>query len=223
MAVTDEAIEKIKEMIVSGVLKPGDRLPKEDLLAVELGLSRSSLREAVRALTLVRVLDVRQGDGTYVTSLDSRLLLDAVSFVVDFHRDDSVLFFLEVRRIIEPAATRMAARRITDEQVQGLRDILAKISPGSSAEELVANDLTFHRTIAQYCENPVLVSLIDSMSIPTTRARVWRGLTQEDAVRRTITEHYGIVDALARRDPEVAAARCAVHIAAVEDWLRQAI
>lgn len=222
MAVTDEAIEKIKGMIVSGVLKPGDRLPKEDLLAEGLGLSRSSLREAVRALTLVRVLDVRQGDGTYVTSLDSRLLLDAVSFVVDFHRDDSVLFFLEVRRIIEPAATGMAARRITDEQVEGLREILAKVTPSSSAEELVANDLTFHRTIAEYCQNPVLVSLIDSMSIPTTRARVWRGLTQEDAVRRTITEHHGIVDALARREPEVAAARCAVHIAAVEDWLRQA-
>ena len=69
VAVTDEAIERIKSMIVSGELQPGDRLPREDELAAELGLSRSSLREAVRALALVRILDVRQGDGTYVTSL----------------------------------------------------------------------------------------------------------------------------------------------------------
>lgn len=60
MAVTDEAIEKIKGMIVSGALRPGDRLPKESELAAELGLSRNSLREAVRALSLIRILDVRQ-------------------------------------------------------------------------------------------------------------------------------------------------------------------
>src|SRR5262245_48960983 len=75
MAVTDEAIEKIKGMIVSGALRPGDRLPKESELAADLGLSRNSLREAVRALSLIRILDVRQGDGTYVTSLDPQLLL----------------------------------------------------------------------------------------------------------------------------------------------------
>ena len=75
MPVTDVAIDKIKDMIISGELAPGDRLPKEAELAQRLGLSRSSLREAVKALCLIRVLDVRQGDGTYVTRLDSELLL----------------------------------------------------------------------------------------------------------------------------------------------------
>src|SRR5947199_4941053 len=113
MAITDEAIERIKEMIVSGQLRPGDRLPKEADLASRLGLSRNSLREAVRALSLVRVLDVRQGDGTYVTSLRPELLLDAVAFLADFHRDDSLLHLLEVRRILEPAATAMAAQAMS--------------------------------------------------------------------------------------------------------------
>ena len=109
MAVTDEAIEKIKEMIVSGALQPGQRLPKEADLATDLGLSRNSLREAVKALSLMNILDVRQGDGTYVTSLESPLLLEALSFIVDFHRDDQVLEFLAVRRILAPAATAPAS------------------------------------------------------------------------------------------------------------------
>src|SRR5438067_13663850 len=94
MGLTDSAIEHIKEMIVSGELRPGDRLPKEADLATRLGLSRNSLREAVRALSLVRVLDVRQGDGTYVTSLRPALLLGALALVADFHRDDSPLHLL---------------------------------------------------------------------------------------------------------------------------------
>jgi DNA-binding FadR family transcriptional regulator len=87
VAVTDEAIEKIKALIVSGTLRAGDRLPKEADLAAGLGLSRNSLREAVKALSLVNILDVRRGDGTYVTSLEPTLLLEALSFIVDFHRD----------------------------------------------------------------------------------------------------------------------------------------
>ncbi|MES2866630.1 MAG: GntR family transcriptional regulator, partial [Actinomycetota bacterium] len=73
MAVTDEAIEKIKAMIVSGELSPGDRLPPEKELSERLGLSRNSMREAVKALEVIRVLDVRRGDGTYVTSLEPHL------------------------------------------------------------------------------------------------------------------------------------------------------
>ncbi len=116
MAVTDEAIEKIKGMITSGALRAGDRLPREADLAAELGLSRSSLREAVRAQSLVNILDERRGDGTYVTSLEPRLLLEALSFIVDFHRDDTVLEVLRVRRILEPAATAMAAERTTTKE-----------------------------------------------------------------------------------------------------------
>ena len=109
MAVTDEAILKIKEMIVSGELAPGDRLPPEKELSESLGLSRNSLREAVKALELIRVLDVRRGDGTYVTSLEPSLLLEALSFVADIHQDASVLELFEVRRILEPAAAALAA------------------------------------------------------------------------------------------------------------------
>ncbi|WP_225845724.1 FadR/GntR family transcriptional regulator [Streptomyces sp. HPF1205] len=223
MAVTDEAIEKIKEMIVSGALRPGDRLPKESELAAGLGLSRNSLREAVRALSLIRILDVRQGDGTYVTSLDPQLLLEALSFVVDFHRDDTVLEFLQVRRILEPAATAMAAALITEEELDVLERGLDALGPQPSVEELVTADLAFHRGIVQGCGNSVLCSLLDGLSGPTTRARVWRGLTQEDAVARTLREHRAILGALRDRDAEAARSWATVHVASVEQWLRSTL
>lgn len=223
MAVTDEAIEKIKEMIVSGALRPGDRLPKESELASDLGLSRNSLREAVRALALMRILDVRQGDGTYVTSLDPQLLLEALSFVVDFHRDDTVLEFLAVRRILEPAATAMAVAHITDEELSALGAGLDALGPEPAVEELVAADLDFHRRIVLCSANSVLVSLLDGLSGPTTRARIWRGLTQQDAVSRTLHEHRAILGALGDRDAEAARSWATVHIASVEMWLRSAL
>ncbi|MEU3529633.1 FadR/GntR family transcriptional regulator [Streptomyces sp. NPDC038707] len=222
MAVTDEAIEKIKDMIVSGALRPGDRLPKESELAAGLGLSRNSLREAVRALSLIRILDVRQGDGTYVTSLDPQLLLEAVSFVGDFHRDDTVLEFLAVRRILEPAATAMAAFRIGEAELDALSARLDALGEAPSVEELVAADLEFHRSIVRCAGNSVLCSLLDGLSGPTTRARVWRGLTEEDAVGRTLREHRAILGALRDRDAEAARSWATVHIASVERWLRSA-
>jgi DNA-binding FadR family transcriptional regulator len=223
VAVTDEAIEKIKAMIVSGALQAGDRLPREADLATELGLSRSSLREAVRALALVNILDVRQGDGTYVTSLQAPLLLEALSFIVDFHRDATVLEFLRVRRILEPAATAMAAERITPQESGELRDLLDQLGPHPEIEELVANDLEFHRRIAACSGNSVLCSLLETLSGPTTRARVWRGLTQSGAKESTLAEHRAILNALTTHDPEVARSWATVHIASVEDWLASAL
>ena len=147
MAVTDEAIEKIKAMITSGALRAGDRLPKEADLAAALGLSRNSLREAVRALALVNILNVRRGDGTYVTSLEPHILLEALNFIVDFHRDGTVLEFLQVRRILEPAATAMATERISLEEVESLQALLDSLGPNPDPEELVEKDMEFHRRI----------------------------------------------------------------------------
>ncbi|MFF8879070.1 FadR/GntR family transcriptional regulator [Streptomyces flaveolus] len=223
MAVTDEAIEKIKGMIVSGALRPGDRLPKESELAAGLGLSRNSLREAVRALSLIRILDVRQGDGTYVTSLDPQLLLEALGFVVDFHRDDTVLEFLAVRRILEPAATAMAASRIGERELDELGDRLDALGDDPSVEELVAADLEFHRAVVGASGNSVLCSLLEGLSGPTARARVLRGLTEEGAVGRTLDEHRAILAALRDRDGEAARSWATVHIASVERWLRSTL
>jgi GntR family transcriptional regulator, transcriptional repressor for pyruvate dehydrogenase complex len=223
VALTDEAIDKIKQMIISGRVRPGEKLPREADLAAELGLSRNSLREAVKALTLINVLDVRQGDGTYATSLAPSLLLEALSFIVDFHRDDTVLDFLEVRRILEPAATALAAIRMPDEDRIELGKVLDAADASMPMEEFVAADMEFHRQIAIGSRNSVLPSLVDSMSAPTTRARIWRGMTETGAQERTLGEHRAIYRAIMSRDADLARSCATIHIAGIESWLRTAL
>ena len=224
MGVTDEAIEKIKQMIVSGELQPGARLPREADLAERLGLSRNSLREAVRALTLVRILDTRQGDGTYVTTLEPDMLLDAVSFLGELNQDRTVLDVLEVRRELETIAAGLAAQRASEDAVAELRRLLEDpAGRGDDVEALVANDLAFHRAIGEASGNPVLASLLDGLSGTTTRARIWRAITQRGALARTHAEHRAIFDAIEARRPKLARAWAAVHVAGVEEWLELAI
>jgi GntR family transcriptional regulator, transcriptional repressor for pyruvate dehydrogenase complex len=221
VAVTDDAIVKIKDMIVSGALGPGDRLPPEKELSETLGLSRSSLREAVKALEVIRVLDVRRGDGTYVTSLDSQLLLEAMSFVVDLHRDDSILEILAVRRMLEPQAAALAARTITDDQLDALEQPFTELS-GADLDALIAHDIAFHGAIATATGNEYLAGLLDSLSSRTQRARVWRGITEGGSVERTVGEHRAILAALREHDAELAHALMLAHVSGVEQWMRKA-
>jgi GntR family transcriptional repressor for pyruvate dehydrogenase complex len=223
MAVTDEAILRIKEMILTGELAPGGRLPPEKELSERLGLSRSSLREAVKALEVIRVLDVRRGDGTYVTSLEPRLLLEAMSFVIDLHDDQSVLEIFAVRRILEPAAAALAARHAGEEALSSLRQAIDTVDHASDVEGLVEHDLEFHRGIAEATGNSYLASLLDSLSSHTVRARIWRGITQENAVYRTLQEHHAILDAIVAGDADLASALTVVHVSGVEQWLRSAL
>jgi GntR family transcriptional repressor for pyruvate dehydrogenase complex len=220
VAVTDEAILRIKEMIVSGELRAGERLPREADLAGRLGLSRSSLREAVKALSVIRVLDVRQGDGTYVTRLEPRQLLETLSFVVDFHQDDTVLEVLEVRRILEPAASAMAANHPDSGTAARLYGLCDRMDV-AELPELAVLDGEFHRVIAEASGNTYLARLLDSLSGSIVRARAWRDITQTGSTRRCLREHRSIADAVAAGQPELARAWATIHIAGLEQALRQ--
>jgi DNA-binding FadR family transcriptional regulator len=221
MAVTEDAIERIKAMIVSGELEPGRRLPKEDELAGQLGLSRSSLREAVRALTAMKILVVRQGDGTYVSSLEPRLLLQGLAFAADVSRGETVLHLLQVRRMLEAGATGRAAGVVTDELLEELRHALARGAAAASVEEFVRHDVAFHRTIVDALANPVLSMLLEGLSTQTQRVRVLRGVDAAQAVADAQREHEAILFALQARDAELAAACAAAHVAGVERWVRE--
>jgi GntR family transcriptional repressor for pyruvate dehydrogenase complex len=223
VALTDDAIDRIRGMIVSGDLEPGQRLPPEKELSELLGLSRNSLREAVKALELVNVLDVRRGDGTYVTTLEPSLLVEAFSFVMEFTRDSSLRELLEVRTILEPAASALAVGRLGDDELEQLRQMVDDASEASGVEQLVAHDLEFHRLIARGSGNAYLSSLLDALGTETVRARIWRGITEEGAVERTLTEHRRIVDALVAGDAELVRSLVTAHVDAVEAWVRRSM
>jgi DNA-binding FadR family transcriptional regulator len=220
-SVTDDAIEKIRELIVSGHWGPGDRLPREADLAAELGLSRNSLREAVRALSLLRVLEVRQGDGTYVSSLKPDLLLESTGFVTHLLSDQTMLQLFEVRRLLEPAAAAMAAVRMDEAGHQALKGELGRMLVAEGVEDLVEADVAFHALVAGAAGNSVLSSLLASLSTRTMRARLWRGRAQAQALDQTREEHIRIYEAMVVRDPELARAVMTVHIANGERWLRE--
>ncbi|MFB9178141.1 FadR/GntR family transcriptional regulator [Dactylosporangium sucinum] len=221
MALTDDAIAKIRGMIQSGALPPGARLPTEQQLSVQMGISRSGVREAVKVLEAARVLDVRRGDGTYVTSLAPRLLLEGLGFALELLRDDTLLEVMEVRRMLEPVATGVAALRITDEDLDELSKILDDMrSAADDAERLIQYDAAFHRTVAAVTGNETLTSLLDGLSGQTLRARVWRGLIEGNSSHITLAEHEAIYHALRDRDPLLAQASALMHVNTSESWLR---
>ncbi|MFJ7062909.1 FadR/GntR family transcriptional regulator [Streptomyces microflavus] len=224
MSLTDKAITQIRELIRSGALPPGSKLLPEQKLAAQLGLSRNLAREAVKALATARVLEIRRGDGTYVTSLQPSLLLEGLGGAVELLQGDSGALqdLMEVRRLLEPAATAVAATRITDEELTEVkRHLDAMLAARDDIEQLNLHDAAFHRAIVAATGNESLLSLLEGVSGRTLRARIWRGLVDTRAADRTVAEHEAIFDALVRRDAALSEAAALLHVSNTEQWLRE--
>ncbi len=220
---TEAAIQKVRDMIASGELVPGARLLPEAELAAQLGAARNTVREAVRALVTTRVLDVRRGDGTFVTSLRPELLLAGIGAAAELFQEGFSLELLGVRRILEPAATAMAALRIDEATLAVLENCLGSMRAAGSEEELLRFDTEFHATVATSAGNETLASMLSGLSSRTLRARAWRGVLEEDSTARTLAQHADILRALAARDPALAEAAALVHVATTEAWLRRVL
>lgn len=213
-------------MITSGRLAAGGRLPVEKDLAAELGVSRGSLREGVRALALMGVLETRQGNGTYVTSLDPALLLAPMGLVVELQAPETGANLQSVRRVLESEAAFRAATRMDQDQLAEAERVLAAIDEVVAAgetehEKFMDADIAFHRVIARASGNPVLESLINALAGRTVRDRLWRAISEEGAERTTHAEHRAVLEALTRRDADGARIRMASHLYAVESFLQQ--
>ena len=220
---TDQAIAKIKELISSGEFTAGARLPTERELTRQFGLSRSSLREAVRALALIGVLESRVGDGTYVTTLEPELLLTGIGFLSDLAKADSLLEMHQVRRLLEPEATRLATARLMEEDFQRLEECLRRMETADSEPAFIEADTAFHRVILDACGNATLASLVQNLSSGTMRARMWQSIVARGAVEATLASHRSIYNALRARDADTAAAADLMHLAIAEEWLRKVL
>jgi DNA-binding FadR family transcriptional regulator len=224
MSRTDDVVNGIKRMILSGELQPGERLPVEKELAETLGVSRGSLREGVRALSILGVLNTRQGDGTYVTALDLSRLLAPMGFVVDLQGEGQTRHIHAIRRLMECEAARLAAALITEDALAEAAKLLDEArtildTRPDEHERIIEIDIAFHRIIAEHTGNPILAGMIEALASRTVRARLWRSLRQESADRRTHEEHMAILRALRSREPDVARIRMANHLLGVEESL----
>ncbi|WP_206690370.1 FadR/GntR family transcriptional regulator [Quadrisphaera sp. INWT6] len=220
---TDAAIEKVRDLIRGGDLEPGQRLPAEAALSAQLGVSRSSLREAVRALATAGVLDVRRGDGTFVTALTPAQLFTGIGEAVDLMGDESLLELMECRRLVEPQVTALAALRCQEADLEEVLRHLQLMEAATDEQDLIAHDADFHAAIAAASRNTALAEILRGISGVTLRARVWRALTEADSSRHTIDEHRAIYDALRDGDAQLAQAAALLHVANVETWMRRAL
>jgi GntR family transcriptional repressor for pyruvate dehydrogenase complex len=210
-------------MIATGALAPGAKLLPEAELAAELGASRNTVREAVRGLVTAGVLDVRRGDGTYVTSLRPEQLLDGIGAAAELMAEGFSLELVQVRRILEPAATALAALRIDEDTLTDLEMLLNRMRSAESQEVLVQADSDFHAVVAAASGNSTLASMLGGVSTRTMRSRIWRGVIEENAKAQTIAQHAEILRALRDGDPTLGEAAALVHVATTEASLRRMI
>lgn len=216
----DLVIEMVKELIQSGRLRAGDRLPNEAELAARLGVSRNSMREAVRAMQTTRILEAHQGDGTYVSDLDPAAMIEVLRFAVDVSDTRGVVWYLEIRRLLEVAAVQEVAVRRTPEQLARLEEVHARLMTETDAPTMMTLDGAFHDLLAELGGNPVQAALIRLVSAPTVRARVWRQRLLDRDYSRIRHEHETVMAAIRQRDVEGARGAMWLHLSDVIAWVK---
>lgn len=187
------------DYISSGSIKPGEKLPTERQLQDNLGVGRSAIREAIKVLTVLGILEVRQGDGTYLKKADSGLLLESIEWGL-FLGENRITDLIEARKEIELSIVKLAAERCSDEEINELEMILRKLK-NSTIEDFVELDISFHLKVAQMSKNTVFIGILSSIQ---SLLRTWIKLVIEDVgeTQFSYNDHYNVYQAISKRDPD---------------------
>jgi len=215
-AAAGEVINTIKEMILEGKLAPFQRLPSEKDLAEALGVSRPTVREAVRGLMTLNIVESRHGDGTYVTSLEPAMLAAPIDFLLRV--DEGGLAALTDARIaLESGIAELAAARATSDGVDGLQKLAeAYAASMNDVDRCIELDLAFHRELAVAAQSPILASLVVTMAALGLQSRLHTA--QSGRMRAAAHEDYvAISDAVAAHDPTAARTAMVRHLVHVQE------
>lgn len=211
---SSEILARIQQGIRDGVLSVGDKLPSERELAESFGVSRNSVREALRALEALGVVDVRHGDGTFINRPDIANLLSPFFDVLQ-EKGPFLKEVLEFRRLLEPSLARLAAERATTADLDRLRTILNEHEGRiSKARTVVDVDMAFHREIAHTAHNSVIQSAFELLS---TTLQDFRYLWGEGRPASSAEAHRAVLAAIENRDGDAAAQAMENHIRSVEN------
>ncbi|MBA1336934.1 MAG: hypothetical protein HPY66_3370 [Firmicutes bacterium] len=197
--------EQIKNLIEEGKLKTGERLPSERELANQFGVSRSTVREALTALEILGMIEVKTGLGTFVSIPSAREHTDVV--IEDLDRGTSPQEVFEARMIIEPKLARLAAQRATYEDIQELEDIIIKsdIMNNKDFIQFEKLDESFHLLIAKAAYNEALYKFEESINSERL-GRLWgnlklKSLQKDGRIQKYKAEHKEIFEAIKERNP----------------------
>ena len=218
----EEIAKRLLQQIKEQQLRPGDKLPAERQLAQMMVVSRPVLREALRALALMRVVDIRPGDGTYITSLEPRQLISHLDFV--FPKDSVALVqLLEARRVVETGNVRLAAVRVTDKELGEIEELVAELARCIDEPDRFSElDIALHTAICAAADNFLLLQF---MNIVSTLGRVSRDMTggRRDVRESALRDHAKLLAALQAHDADAAEKAMLRHLDQVEKGLRSAI
>jgi|WetSurMetagenome_2_1015567.scaffolds.fasta_scaffold217909_2 GntR family transcriptional regulator, transcriptional repressor for pyruvate dehydrogenase complex len=220
-ALSEKIVERLLGLIRERQLHPGDRLPPERELAPMMGVSRPSLREALRALSVMKVVENRQGSGTYITSLRPELFVNHLDFIFTIN-DATFIDLFEARKIIEVGLVELAAASISDEQLSQLEECLKRSAASVEAPEtFLQTDLELHRLIMEAAGNRTLTLFMQSINQVNIASRR-RTNELPEVRRRTLRDHKAILAALKAHDPQASAEAMRAHLAHVESKLKSA-
>jgi GntR family transcriptional regulator, transcriptional repressor for pyruvate dehydrogenase complex len=212
---SEEIIGQVRDLITSGRLKVGDRLPAERELAKTLEVGRSTVREAIRAMESLGVLQARPGEGTFLVALPGDPPPDPVSANA-FKSWDNQRKLFEVRMVIEPDLAALAARRASFDQISKMREILLQqeeiVKQGSTGIE---SDSTFHFLLAEAAGNDILLRIMDSL-MDLLRETREASLQTGGRPSRSLKQHRAILRAIESRDPRTAEQKMREHITEME-------
>lgn len=216
--IPERIAERLIYLIQDNQLGPGDKLPPERELASMMQVSRSSLREALRALSILNIIEVRQGDGTYVSNLDIESLVQPLNYILTMDYPALVQLF-EVRKILEIACIGLAAQRITQEELVQVEECLQRaIENQEDHQAFLQADIELHELIAEATRNPILTRFVVSLRV-LGRASRERTVALPGVVAATVRDHTAMVEALKAKDPEAAKLAMALHLRHIEESL----
>lgn len=215
-AAADEVINTIKAMILKGELAPFQRLPSEKELAEALGVSRPTVREAIRGLMALNIIESRHGDGTYVTSLQPQLLAAPIDFLLRVD-EEGFAALTEIRLVLESGVAEFAARKATPEQIERLDAVNSEYADSvDNVERCIELDLAFHDELANAASSPILASMLSTVAALALHSRQ---RTAHDPKKRLSAneDHRAIARAVAAHDPGAARAAMQAHLNHLQD------
>ena len=213
-----EIARRLVEFILSGQVEPGTRMPSERALAEAFGVGRSAMREALKALSLIGLVEVRHGDGTYLRKADSALLPELIEWGL-LLGEQRTLDLVEARQEIEVVIAGLAARRRTEENLIELRAILKRMDVAPTVDAFVEADVQFHMAMAVAAHNSALRDIHSSVQA-LLRAWIHRVLTAAGSSRPSYDEHVPVLAAIEAGDAAGAQTAMAAHMSSAADRLR---